>query len=339
MRVLITGGAGYIGSHIAVVLFNSGHEVFLFDNFSNSSPAALEGLKKILGLSLIFIEGDIRDVPLLINTLNTYQIDAVIHCAGLKAVGESVDNSLLYYHNNVGGTLSLLDAMASCGVKRLIFSSSATVYGVPSYLPLDEEHPVSPVNPYGNTKAQIETILKDIALSDSEWKIICLRYFNPVGAHESGLIGESPKGIPNNLMPYMAQVAIGELSTLSVYGNDYCTVDGTGVRDYIHVMDLAEGHMAALANVDKFFGWDAINLGTGKGYSVLELLKAFESATSKVIKFKFTARRKGDIAKCYANVDRAFSKLGWRARFSIEDMCKATWSWTLQSRLNSKHLK
>ena len=339
MRVLVTGGAGYIGSHVAVVLSQGGHEVFLLDNFSNSSHDVLGSLKNILGRPLMCIEGDIRDTPLLEQTLKSHSIEVVIHCAGLKAVGESVANPLLYYKNNVSGTLSLLDAMVSCNVKQLIFSSSATVYGDPSYLPLDEMHPISPTNPYGNTKAQIETILKDLAGSDPRWKIVCLRYFNPVGAHESGFIGEAPKGIPNNLMPYMAQVAFGDLERLSVYGNDYPTEDGTGVRDFIHVMDLAEGHMAALSCLEQLVGWDAINLGAGRGYSVMEIIKAFEAASSKGIPFKVAPRRNGDIAKCYANVDKALDKLGWRARFTIDDMCKSTWIWTLQSRQKNQHSK
>jgi UDP-glucose 4-epimerase len=331
MKVLLTGGTGYIGSHIAVSMSKAGHEVYLYDNFSNSGPTVLFGLKEILGQSPIFIEGDIRDTNLLNKTLSRYAIEAVIHCAGLKAVGESVENPLLYYENNVFGTISLLNAMSSCGIKRLIFSSSATVYGDPSYLPLDEEHPISPVSPYGNTKAQIEDILRDLSNSDSEWRIVCLRYFNPVGAHESGLIGENPNGVPNNLMPYMAQVAVGALPYLSIYGDDYMTDDGTGVRDFIHVVDLAEGHMAALAYLDQFNGWDAINLGTGNGHSVFDLLKAYEIAASNRIQYKIASRREGDIAICYAKVDKALEKLRWKARLSIDDMCKSSWNWAFQS--------
>jgi UDP-glucose 4-epimerase len=339
MKVLITGGTGFIGSHLAIVLSQKNYDVLLFDNFSNSSPMTLERLKKITGKTIDCVKGNIEDFDLLKKILCAYQIDVVIHCAGLKSVTESVSKPLHYYNNNVSGSLSMLSAMASSNVKKLIFSSSATVYGLPQYLPLDEQHPISPTNPYGNTKAQIEAILKDLVISDPEWKVICLRYFNPVGAHESGLIGENPNGIPNNLMPHMAQVAFGDLAHLSVYGNDYQTYDGTGVRDFIHVMDLAEGHLAVLSCLDQFLGWDAINLGTGRGCSVIELMKAFEQASSKAISFKISPRRDGDIAQCYANVDKAFSKLGWKARFSIADMCKSTWIWTMQSHQDCIHIK
>jgi UDP-glucose 4-epimerase len=332
MNVLITGGAGYIGSHLAILLAQKNYEVFLLDNFINSSPAALDGLRAIAGKNFKCTEGDVRDITLLKKILTEQQIEAVIHCAGLKSVAESVLKPILYYENNVAGTLCLLSAMTACNVKKLIFSSSATVYGSPQYLPLDEEHPIFPSNPYGNTKAAVEIILKDLAASDFEWKVMCLRYFNPVGAHDSGFIGELPNGIPNNLMPYITQVALGKLEALPVYGNDYKTLDGTGVRDYIHVMDLANAHLAALIHLENFFGWDAINIGTGQGCSVLQMIKAFEDAAAKDINFNIVSRRPGDIASCYANADKAFQKLGWKAQYSIDDMCKSTWKWMQNSR-------
>ena len=264
--------------------------------------------------------------------LQAHQIDAVIHFAGLRAVGESAEKPFEYYANNVQGTISLLEAMQLADVKTLVFSSSATVYGDPQYLPIDESHPLSATNPYGRSKLQIEEILKDVAKSDAQWKIICLRYFNPVGAHESGLIGEEPGGIPNNLTPYIAQVAVGILPTLKVYGNDYDTPDGTGVRDYIHVMDLAEGHLAAIHCLKKFTGWDCINLGTGKGYSVLEMMKAFNKASKKNIQFELSYRRPGDIAACYALADKAKKLLNWRASRNIDEMCASAWAWQNNSK-------
>ena len=283
MNILLTGGTGYIGSHTAVVLTSAGHRVFLYDNLANSDASVVDRLEKITGARHPFVLGDIRHTALLVSTLKTYGIEAVIHFAGLKAVGESVQNPLEYYDNNVGGTISLLNAMTEVGIKRLVFSSSATIYGDPQYLPIDEAHPRSATNPYGRTKLQIENILEDLAASDASWRITCLRYFNPVGAHGSGLIGEDPSGVPNNLMPFLARVAAGELPCFNIFGGDYDTPDGTGVRDYIHVMDLAEAHLAAVNLVStKGAPFDAFNLGTGRGQSVLEMLKAFEQALSLI---------------------------------------------------------
>jgi UDP-glucose 4-epimerase len=327
VNILLTGGAGYIGSHTAVVLSQAGHEVVLFDNFCNSHKSVLERLQKILGGELSCIEGDVRDTSLVIKTLQDYKIDAVIHFAGLKAVGDSVEKPIEYYANNVQGTISLLEAMKSTGIKTLVFSSSATVYGDPQYLPIDENHPTSATNAYGRSKLHIEEMLKDVANSDDQWKIICLRYFNPVGAHESGFIGEDPNGLPNNLMPYIAQVASGKLPHLNVYGNDYPTIDGTGVRDYIHVMDLAEGHLAALSCVQGKNGWGVANLGTGHGTSVLEMVRAFEAAIKKKINYQIKSRRPGDIACCYAEVKRAKIQLDWIAKRDLGEMCASAWRW------------
>jgi UDP-glucose 4-epimerase len=325
-RVLLTGGMGYIGSHTAVVLAEAGHEVVLFDNLCNSKVSVLDRLETIIGKRLPFIEGDVRDADKLEGALKAHKIDAVIHFAGLKAVGESVEKPIDYYDNNVTGTISLLKAMRAADVKTLVFSSSATVYGDPQYLPLDEAHPTSATNPYGRSKLQIEEILADVAKSDTSWRIACLRYFNPVGAHDSGLIGEDPNEIPNNLMPYIAQVASGKLPKLNVFGDDYDTIDGTGVRDYIHVMDLADGHSAALDFLEQETGWYAINLGTGTGYSVLEMVKAFETASKQAVPYRVTARRVGDIASCYAKADKAKQKLAWQAKRTLEDMCASTWN-------------
>lgn len=328
MSILLTGGTGYIGSHTAVVLAAAGHEIVLYDNLSNSSASVVDRLAKIIGRRPVFVRGDIRDTEHLVRTMKAHQVKQVVHFAGLKAVGESVQKPLEYYDNNVAGTVSLLKAMAMASVQTLVFSSSATVYGDPEYLPIDESHPTRATNPYGRTKLQIEEILWDVAKSDSAWWIACLRYFNPVGAHESGLIGEDPQGIPNNLMPYIARVAAGQLDELAVFGNDYPTSDGTGVRDYIHVMDLAEGHQAALDHLSKHdeagkpFIW---NLGTGQGYSVLEIVKAFEAANGKFIPHRIAPRRRGDIAACYAQTDKALRELGWRATRSLADMCASTW--------------
>lgn len=327
MNILLTGGTGYIGSHTAVVLSAAGHEVILLDNFCNSQKEALVRLEKIIGKALVCIEGDVRDTALVQKTLEDHQIDAVIHFAGLKAVGESVKSPIEYYENNVGGTTSLLQAMKLAQVNTLVFSSSATVYGDPQYLPIDESHPTRATNPYGRTKLHIEEMLKDIANSDPAWKMICLRYFNPVGAHESGLIGEDPAGVPNNLVPYIARVAAGKLSTLSVYGNDYPTKDGTGVRDYIHVMDLAEGHLAALEYSKTHHGWDAINLGTGFGYSVLEIFGEYQKVVGTKIPFTIVARRPGDIASCFAKVEHAKEKFGWVAKRSLLEMCDSSWNY------------
>lgn len=325
MNILLTGGTGYIGSHTATVLADAGHRVVLYDNLSNSSSDVVDRLEEITGQRMPFVEGDVRDVALLTDTLRQYAIDSVIHFAGLKAVGESVDKPIEYYANNVQGTINLLQSMRDMGVKRLVFSSSATVYGDPQYLPLDEEHPTSATNPYGRSKLQIEEILADVAVSDPEWRIACLRYFNPVGAHDSGLIGEDPNDIPNNLMPFVAQVAVGKLPRLNVFGDDYPTEDGTGVRDYIHVMDLAEGHLAALEYLQTVTGWHAINLGTGQGYSVLDMVKAFERSCGREVPYVITERRPGDIATCYALPEKARKALGWAARRGLKEMCDSTW--------------
>lgn len=328
MNILLTGGAGYIGSHTAVVLMQEGHEVIIFDNFSNSKRSVLNRLEKITGKLIVCIDGDIRNRSLVKQTLQYYKIDAVLHFAGLKAVGESSEDPLAYYDNNVAGTISLLMAMKSCSVKILIFSSSATVYGVPHYLPIDEKHPTDPESPYGKTKLQIEQILSDLAKSDSSWRIFALRYFNPVGAHESGLIGEDPNGTPNNLMPYISQVAYGILDKLKIYGNDYDTPDGTGVRDYIHVMDLAEAHLAALDYVGNHNeAFSVMNLGTGNGCSVLELVNLYEYEASKKIPYEISARRTGDIAACYANPEMAFLKMGWKTTRSLKKMCEDSCRW------------
>lgn len=325
VNVLLTGGTGYIGSLTAVVLLQSGHRVVLYDNLSNSSDAVLEKLAQIVEQPVPFIKGDVCDTELLKGTLAVHQIDAVVHFAGLKAVGESVEKPIDYYANNVYGVISLLQAMQSAQVKRLVFSSSATVYGEPQYLPLNESHPTSATNPYGRSKLHIEEMLNDVAVSDPGWRIVCLRYFNPVGAHESGLIGENPSGVPNNLMPYIAQVAAGQRAELSVFGDDYPTADGTGVRDYIHVMDLAEGHSAALAFLSGTAGWHAINLGTGKGYSVLDMIQSFEKTSGQQVPYKIVARRAGDIAVCYADPQKAGEVLNWRATRTLDDMCDSIW--------------
>lgn len=326
MNILLTGGTGYIGSHTAVVLAQAGHTVVLFDNLSNSKREVVDRLETILCERPLFIQGDIRDRALLADTLKAHSIDAVVHFAGLKAVGESVSMPLEYYHNNVYGSLCLIQAMQHAGVKRLVFSSSATVYGDPQYLPIDEAHPTAPTNPYGWNKLHIEQMLSDLTVADADWRIASLRYFNPVGAHESGLIGEDPNGIPNNLMPYIARVAAGKLQQLNVFGNDYPTPDGTGIRDYIHVMDLAEGHLAALANLDsqparhEFF-----NLGTGKGSSVMEMVAAFEAASGKAVPYQIQGRRKGDTSEIFAQVSKAKQHLSWQARRQMDSMCGSTW--------------
>jgi UDP-glucose 4-epimerase len=321
MKILLTGGTGYIGSHTAIVLQQLGHQVLLYDNLSNSTDSVLEKLTQITGQEIRFIRGDVRDTEFLRSTLTSNDIDAVIHFAGLKAVGESVEKPIEYYANNVQGTISLLQAMQSAQVKTIVFSSSATVYGEPQYLPLDESHPTSATNPYGRSKLHIEEMLNDVASSDLGWRIACLRYFNPVGAHESGLIGENPHGVPNNLMPYIAQVAVGQRAELSVFGDDYPTTDGTCIRDYIHVMDLAEGHAASLDFLSQTTGWQAINLGTGKGYSVLEMVQAFEKASGREVPYKIVARRAGDVAACYADPKKASELLNWSAQRTLEEMC------------------
>ena len=329
MNILLTGGAGYIGSHTAVVLSQSGHEVVLLDNFCNSYPSVLDRLEKILGKTLPCIEADVRETDVVEKVLRDYKIDAVIHFAGLKAVGESNEKPVEYYANNVQGTISLLQAMSAVGVKTLVFSSSATVYGDPQYLPIDENHPTNPTNPYGRTKLQIEEILRDLSNSDPKWRIICLRYFNPVGAHKSGLIGESPKGIPNNLMPYIAKVAAGELPYLNIYGNDYPTSDGTGVRDYIHVVDIAEGHLAALTSMknDDDFGYEVFNLGVGRGYSVFEMVKNYENVSGEELPLLICPRRSGDIAICFAKSLRAKIFLNWSAERGVQEICFSAWNY------------
>lgn len=325
--IFITGGAGYIGSHTCVELLNAGHAVTVFDNFSNSQPEALARVERITGKKVQLIEGDIRDQQALQAALQASQADAVIHFAGLKAVGESVAQPLRYYDNNVLGTLKLLQAMQTCEVKSLVFSSSATVYGDPQRLPLTEDHPLSATNPYGQTKLVIENMLRDLTTSDPSWRIGILRYFNPVGAHASGLIGEDPQGTPNNLMPFVAQVAIGKRAFLNVWGNDYTTPDGTGVRDYIHVVDLALGHLAALNRLRADAQSFAVNLGTGVGYSVLDMVRAFEAASGKPVAYQISPRRPGDVAACYADPAYARELLGWQAQRDLQAMCADSWRW------------
>ena len=325
MSILLTGGIGYIGSHAAASLIEAGYDVVLFDNLSNSDVSVLNRLEKITNKKISFVEGDIRDFELISKTLKQYKIETVMHFAGLKAVGESVEIPLRYYDNNVGGAMSLIRAMQENSIKKIVFSSSATVYGVPQYLPIDESHPLRAINPYGRTKIHIEEILADMAISDPHWKIMSLRYFNPIGAHDSGLIGESPKAVPNNLMPYILKVAIGELAKVSIYGDDYQTPDGTGVRDYIHVMDLVEGHMAALLFLNNHSGFHAINLGTGKGYSVKEIIDNFSSVTHTKVPYEIVGRRNGDVAISYASVDHAKKLLGWQAKRDLKEMCLSAW--------------
>ena len=325
MKVLVTGGAGYIGSHTCVELLNAGHELVIVDNFVNSRPEALDAIRTITGRDFAFFEADLRDRAALERVFDGHAIDAVIHFAGLKAVGESVARPLEYYDNNLCGFIVLAEVMRDHGVKKLVFSSSATVYGMDNPVPFNEEMPTSATNPYGYTKVMIEQMLRDIARADGEWAVCLLRYFNPIGAHESGLIGEDPNGIPNNLLPYVAQVAAGKLEELTVFGDDYDTPDGTGVRDYIHVVDLALGHLAALEYVKDHPGAEAVNLGTGKGTSVLEIVHAFEKASGRTIPYRIAPRRPGDIATCYAETDKAARLLGWRATRNIEDMCRDGW--------------
>ncbi len=327
MRILLTGGAGYIGSHTAVVLSRLDHDVVLFDNLSNSGSEVIERISKISGKDIEFFYGDVRDTPALRFTINKYCVDAVIHFAGLKSVGDSVVNPIDYYANNVQGTISLVQAMQETSVRTLVFSSSATVYGQPEYLPLDERHPVRATNPYGRSKVHVEDALNDLSASNPDWRVVCLRYFNPVGAHESGLIGENPSGQPNNLMPYLAQVASGMRPHLNIFGNNYPTPDGTGVRDFIHVMDLAEGHAAALDFLTTHVGWHAINLGTGLSHSVIEMVCAFERASGKKIPYQVVSRRHGDVAACYADPSKAAELLNWKACRTLEDMCASAWNY------------
>jgi len=325
MKILVTGGAGYIATHTEVSLIEAGYDVVSVDNFSKQQLRSRKNVEEITGKKIAFYEGDVCDKALMRKIFSEHDIYAVIHFAGLKAVGESVEIPLTYYKNNLFSAITLLEVMKEFNVKKFIFSSSATVYGVPKKVPLTEDMPVAAVNPYGSTKLMIENILKDLYASDNNWNIVLLRYFNPVGAHKSGLIGEDPKGIPNNLMPYIAQVAAGKLESLVVHGNDYPTPDGTGVRDYIHITDLAEGHLAALEHIDEF-GVEAINLGTGTGYSVLEMLKAFEKASGKTIKYRIGPRRAGDVAVCYASPDKAKELLGWSAKRGLDEMCQDLWN-------------
>lgn len=329
MSVLVTGGAGYIGSHTVVELLNRGEKIIIVDNFSNSKPEMLNKIRKITNKDFKFYEVDLLDRENLDKVFaENSDIESVIHFAGLKAVGESVEKPIEYYHNNITGTLILLDIMKKYNCKKIVFSSSATVYGDPATVPIREDFPLSTTNPYGSTKLMIEQILRDVYISDNDWSIILLRYFNPIGAHESGLIGENPNGIPNNLLPYINQVACGKLECLSVFGNDYDTVDGTGVRDYIHVVDLAKGHLKALDKARNSNGVEAYNLGTGTGYSVLQIVKAFEDATGVEVKYKIVKRRPGDIATCYADPTKAKNELGWTAEKGIEEMCKDAWRFT-----------
>lgn len=324
--ILVTGGCGYIGSHTTLELLNKGYDVIVVDNFSNSSYESLRRVQEITEKTVTFYEADIRDSAKMDEIFSAHKIDAVIHFAAFKAVGESCRMPLKYYENNISGTVSLLKIMEKHGVKKIIFSSSATVYGEPERLPLDENCRLSTTNPYGSTKLMMENIMQDLYKADKEWNIILLRYFNPVGAHESGRIGEDPKGIPNNLMPFVAQVASGKLACINVFGNDYNTPDGTGVRDYIHVVDLALGHIAAIEQC-KDSGVHIYNLGTGRGYSVLEMIKAFGKACGKELPYKICARRDGDIATCYAAPDKAKAELKWEAKFGIEEMCASQWKW------------
>lgn len=327
MKVLLTGGAGYIGSHTAVECLEAGHEVVVFDNLSNSSVKSLERVAKISGRQAEFVEGDIRDREALRRLFGRHAIDAVVHFAGLKAVGESVEKPLRYYDNNIGGSIALFEVMAEAGVKTVVFSSSATVYGDPASVPITEEFSLSATNPYGRSKLVIEEILRDVAHADAGWTVALLRYFNPVGAHSSGLIGEDPRGIPNNLMPYIAQVAVGRRPHLNVFGGDYPTPDGTGVRDYIHVVDLARGHLAALNRMQALKGVHTWNLGTGRGVSVLEMVRAFEAASGRRVPYHIVARRPGDVAQCWADPSRAAHDLGWRAVHDLARMCEDTWRW------------
>lgn len=328
MKILVTGGAGYIGSHTCVELLNEGYEVVVLDNLYNSSEEALKRVQKITGKPLTFYEGDMLDRDICEKIFTEHKIDAVIHFAGLKAVGESVEKPWEYYYNNITGTLVLTDVMRKHGCKNIVFSSSATVYGDPAIIPITEECPKGQItNPYGQTKGMLEQILTDLHTGDPEWNVILLRYFNPIGAHESGLIGEDPKGIPNNLVPYIAQVAVGKRECLNVFGDDYPTPDGTGVRDYIHVVDLAIGHVCALKKMETAKGVLIYNLGTGKGYSVLEVLHAYEKACGKELPYKICPRRAGDIPTCYSDPSKAAKELGWTAKRGIDEMCADSWRW------------
>jgi UDP-glucose 4-epimerase len=327
MKVLVTGGAGYIGSHTVILLIEAGYKVVVFDNFCNASKESIRRVEKLVNQPIEVIEGDIRSRANLQELFNQHKIDTVIHFAGLKAVGESVEKPLKYYDNNVNGTATLCEMMAKNGCKRIVFSSSATVYGDPATTPILENFPLSATNPYGRSKLMVEEILQDLYVSDSEWQVVLLRYFNPVGAHKSGTIGEDPNGIPNNLMPFITQTAVGKRESLSVFGDDYDTIDGTGVRDYIHVTDLAQGHLDALDKIKNFKEPMIINLGTGNGYSVLEMVHAFEKASGKSVSYTIAPRRAGDIATCFANPSYAKEVLDWKAVKGIDEMCEDSWRW------------
>lgn len=327
MNILLTGGAGYIGSHTAVLLAQAGHQIVLFDNFCNSQRSVIDRLHWLLGFPVRCTEGDVRDTQHVTQTLAANKIDTVIHLAGLKAVGESNEMPLAYYSNNVQGTLSLLEAMKLAGINRFVFSSSATVYGDPEYLPIDEEHPLNAKNPYGRTKLFVEQILKDLAAAEPGWHIHCLRYFNPVGAHSSALIGEDPVGPPNNLVPYISKVAVGNLEVLKIFGDNYPTVDGTGVRDYIHIEDLARAHVCSVQQLEKTVGFDSFNIGVGRGYSVLEMVRQFRVASHQLIPYVIVPRRPGDVATCFAAADKAAEHLGWYAKLGIAEMCASQWRW------------
>lgn len=331
MTILVTGGTGYIGSHTVVQLLEAGHHVLVLDNLCNSKAQVIDRISQITGNTPQFIEGDVRNRKLLKQLFADHAIETVIHFAGLKAVGESVQKPLMYCENNVSGSVVLLEEMAAAQVKSIVFSSSATVYGEPQFLPYTESHPLKPINVYGHSKLMVEQVLQDLALSDPAWRVALLRYFNPVGAHHSGLIGEDPAGIPNNLMPFVAQVAVGKRAQLSVYGNDYDTKDGTGVRDYIHVDDLASGHLAALEYLKKNAGVLKVNLGTGQGTSVFELIHAFEKAANRKIPYEVVARREGDLSEYYADAKYSKMVLGWQAQYDIDRMCVDTWRWQSQN--------
>ena len=332
MAILVTGGAGYIGSHTVIELQNAGYDVVVLDNLSNSSQKSLERVEKITGKSVPFYKADILDRDALNAIFDKESIDSCIHFAGLKAVGESVAKPWEYYENNIAGTLTLVDVMRKHNVKNIIFSSSATVYGDPAFVPITEDCPKGQcTNPYGWTKSMLEQILADIQKADPEWNVVLLRYFNPIGAHKSGTIGENPNGIPNNLMPYITQVAVGKLKELGVFGDDYNTPDGTGVRDYIHVVDLAKGHVKALKKIEEKAGLNIYNLGTGNGYSVLDIVKNFEAATGVKVPYVIKPRRSGDIATCYASAEKAEKELGWKAEFGIKEMCEDSWRWQSQN--------
>lgn len=332
MAILVTGGTGYIGSHTCVELLNAGYDIIILDNYSNSKPESITRIKEITGKNIKFYEVDLLDRIRINEVFLNNDIEAVIHFAGLKAVGESVTLPLHYYHNNITGTINLCDIMKKYGIKNLVFSSSATVYGMPECVPISENFPLGATNPYGRTKLMIEEILRDLYVSDRSWSIALLRYFNPIGAHESGKIGEDPNGIPNNLMPFITQVAVGKFKELQIFGSDYPTVDGTGVRDYIHVVDLAKGHLKALEKILSLNGVEAYNLGTGIGYSVLEIVSAFEKSSGIKVPFRIVDRRPGDIAVCYADPSKAKSELGWIAKKGIEEMCLDSWRWQKMNR-------